>query len=242
VTTSPVQHAPARRTPGSPPREIRRALVACPDARPPAYEAVAGLAASGRLDRFVTGIYDTGSLWTRRLIGGSKLARRRHDGIPADRVRSIPSFDVALQLETRLARRSPAARRLLARVRTDRFDRALAAIIRRDPPRAALMFSDVGSRHALPTCNRLGIPAVLSMVHGDVREERLVLEREADRAPDFFPIYLGDGALDRRELDWLHARRLRDLACADIVLVPSEHIAGWLIRHGHPVDRVRVIP
>ena len=63
------------------------------------------------------------------------------------------------------------------------------------------------------------------MVHGDVREEAQVLEQEAERAPEFFPIYLGDGALDRAELDWLHQRRLRDIALADVILVPSDHIA-----------------
>ena len=80
------------------------------------------------------------------------------------------------------------------------------------------------------------------MVHGDVREEVEVLEREAERSPDFFPIYLADGPVDRRELAWLHDRRLRDIALADRVLVPSDHIAGRLIRHGTPADRVRVVP
>jgi glycosyltransferase involved in cell wall biosynthesis len=80
------------------------------------------------------------------------------------------------------------------------------------------------------------------MVHGDVREERLVLEREAEAAPDFFPIYLGDGPIDREELDWLHQRRLLDIARADRILVPSEHIAGELERHGTPRERVSVVP
>ena len=80
------------------------------------------------------------------------------------------------------------------------------------------------------------------MVHGDVREEAEVLETEAAVSPDFFPMYLGDGALDREELSWLHDRRLRDLAMADRVLVPSEHIAEKLASHGLPRDHVRVIP
>ena len=37
-----------------------RVLVACPDARPPAYQAVVGLARAGMLDRFVTSFYDPG--------------------------------------------------------------------------------------------------------------------------------------------------------------------------------------
>ena len=94
----------------------------------------------------------------------------------------------------------------------------------------------------LPLCRRLGIPTVLSMVHGDVREEAEVLDREAEASPEFFPLYLGDGALDRDELDWLHQRRLRDLALADLILVPSEHIAETLTSHGTSREQIRVIP
>ena len=109
-------------------------------------------------------------------------------------------------------------------------------------PEAVLAFSDVGSMAALPLCRRLGIPTILSMVHGDVREEQELLARETAASPDFMPIYLGDGALDRRLLAWLHERRLRDLALADRVLVPSEHIAETLMRHGTPAGKLRVIP
>jgi glycosyltransferase involved in cell wall biosynthesis len=80
------------------------------------------------------------------------------------------------------------------------------------------------------------------MVHGDVREERQVLAEEAAASPEFFPLYLGDGRLDRQELDWLHQRRLHELAMADQVAVPSDHIARALRRHGTPPDRIRVIP
>jgi glycosyltransferase involved in cell wall biosynthesis len=105
-----------------------------------------------------------------------------------------------------------------------------------------LIFSDVGSECALPLCRSLGIASVLSMVHGDVREERHLLEREAEAAPDFFPIYLGDGKLDREELAWLHDRRLRDIELADRILVPSDHIAATLVRHGTAPEKVRVVP
>ena len=76
------------------------------------------------------------------------------------------------------------------------------------------------------------------MVHGDVREERDVVEREESESPDFFPLYLGDGRLDRDELDWLHERRLRDIERADRILVPSNHIAETLARYGTPRSRI----
>src|SRR5262245_48771791 len=43
--------------PESATRAMGCTLVACPDARPPAYQAAAGLSQAGRLDRFVTAAY-----------------------------------------------------------------------------------------------------------------------------------------------------------------------------------------
>ena len=158
---------------------------------------------------------------------------RRHDPeIPPASVRTIPSFDLALRLEARLGERQPRLKGALARWRTEWFDARLAHIIDRTRPEAVLLFSDVGSEATLPLCRRLGIPAIVSMVHGDVREEQQVLEVEAAAAPDFMPIYLGGAQLDRDLLAWLHERRLRDLALADRILVPSDHIAESLVRHG----------
>jgi starch synthase len=232
-------------------RPTRRILVGCPDARPPAYQAVVGLARAGRLDRFLTAFYyGDGTLATlaRRLAPGGfdrlhrVLSRRHEPEIPRRRVGSVPSFDLALALERHLGVRRPRARRGVARWRTRHFDRILARALARRRPDAALIFSDVGSEFALPACRDLGIASVLSMVHGDVREEQLVLRHEEEAAPDFFPIYLGDGPVDRDELGWLHERRLRDIALADRILVPSDHIAGELVRHGTARERIAVVP
>jgi glycosyltransferase involved in cell wall biosynthesis len=230
----------------------RGVLVACPDARPPAYQAVVGLAQNALLHSFETSFYYRGEgvvtalsrrIAPRRFAGWQRALRRRHHPeIPPDRVRSAWSFDVALRLENRLPARRRNARRGLARWRTLRFDRRLARVLERQRPAAALVFSDVGSRFALPVCRDLGIPTVLSMVHGDVREERLVLEREAEESPDFFPLYLGDGALDTEELAWLHDRRLQDLELADRILVPSDHLAERLAHYGTPRAKVTVVP
>lgn len=227
-------------------------LVACPDARPPAYQAVVGLHRAGRLDRFVTAYYyQTRPKLTalgQRIAPGAfgridRALRRRFDPeIPAERVRSAWSFDVAIRLEDRLAVRSPGGRRKLARWRTRHFDRQLARTVAFERPGALLVFSDVGSEFTLPRSRALGVPTVLSMVHGDVREEQAILEREREVSPEFFRLYLGDGQLDEAELHWLHQRRLVELAMADRVLVPSDHIASTLIAHGTPATKIRVIP
>jgi len=227
-------------------------LVACPDARPPAYQAVVGMSRSGLLGGFVTSCYYNPAgpfarllrrIAPRRFARIERVLLRRHEPeIPSGRVRPIPSFDVALRLEGFLARKSPRVKRAVARWRARRFDASVARVVRRDRPDALLIFSDAGSETTLPLCKVLGIPAILSMVHGDVREEAETLETEAAAAADFLPIYLGDGTLDRDELAWLHQRRLQDIALAERVLVPSHHIASALARHGMPRDRISVIP
>jgi starch synthase len=229
-----------------------RVLVACPDSRPPAYQAVVGLARSRRLHSFQTAYYHKrplplASLGRRlapaRLAQAKRMLERRHDSaIPAELVCPSWSYDAILQVEARIATRWPQTRFALTKWRAERFDRALARTLDRDRPDAALIFSDIGSDHALPACRRLGTRAILSMVHGDIREEREILEREAESSPEFFRIYLGDGALDHAELNWLHDRRLRDLELADRVLVPSEHIVETLVRHGTPGSKISLIP
>ncbi|WP_422930975.1 glycosyltransferase family 4 protein [Singulisphaera sp. PoT] len=230
----------------------RNTLVACPDARPPAYQAVIGLDQAGLLDRFLTGAYYRGTSKLLQFAGRLApkpwakvervLNRRRDAEIPSERVEAAWGFDAAIQLENRLSGRWSSSRRRVARWRTRHFDRILAGVIKRRRPGTLFAFSDVASEFSLPLCRDLGIPSILSMVHGDVREEKLVLEREAECSPDFFPIYLGDGVLDPDELDWLHQRRLRDLEFADRILVPSDHIANTLARYGTPRQRIEVVP
>ena len=157
-------------------------------------------------------------------------------------MQTVPSFDLLLRLEARFGESRPRVARGLARWRTKRFDTQLARRLKRIRPEVLFAFSDVGSMAALPLCRRLGIKTIVSMVHGDVREEQGVLARETASSPEFMPIYLGNGPLDLRLLAWLHERRLCDLALADRVLVPSNHIAETLVRHGTPAAKIRVIP
>ena len=233
-------------------RDTGSVVVACPDARPPAYQAVIGLGRAGLLQRFLTSSYydpDGPLAALARRLDPQRLSRlesvllRRHNAeIPADRVSTVPCVDLSLRIEARLAGRSQTFKRLLAQARATWFDRRLARLLVQYRPEALLVFSDVGSAATLPLCRRLGIPTILSMVHGDVREEAEVLNTEAALAPEFFPLYLGDGVLDRAELAWLHRRRLRDIALADLVLVPSDHIAETLVEHGTSRQKIRVVP
>src|SRR5262249_10274464 len=111
-------------------------FVACPDARPPAYQAVVGLGRAGLLHTFLTAFYYGGDgaleapgrrIAPTRYARWERLLRRRnHPEIPSDRVRSAWSYDLALAAEGRLAPHRPEARGAVARWRTRRFDRSLA--------------------------------------------------------------------------------------------------------------------
>ena len=229
-------------------------MVACPDARPPAYQAVIGLNQAGLLRQFVTSTYYNPrsplptlarqfiprqwAHWEKRLL------RRYNPEISPSLVSAVPSIDLLLRLEALAAGRTRTLflKRGCTRARTLWFDHRLSRLVARYRPAALMVFSDVASGATLPLCRRLGIPTVLSMVHGEVREEIEVLDRESRVARDFVPIYLGDGLLDRSELSWLHQRRLRDIALADMILVPSEHIAERLVQSGISLQKIRVIP
>lgn len=229
-------------------------VVACPDARPPAYELVAGLAMKQQLHQFLTGYYHKPSQLNALLpsLGRrgrsllSQLERRQISGLTDHRARSYGSYDASIRMENWIANFRPKLRATLARKRTERFDWQVAQAIPKmaaNGVRVALFFSDVGSVHGMASARKHGLKVVLSMVTGHVDEEIEILQREQSRQPLFFPVYLGDGSLDLDELAWLHHRRRLDLAQADLILVPSEHIAELVkSRSGVPANRVKVIP
>jgi alpha-maltose-1-phosphate synthase len=227
-------------------------LVACPDARPPAYQAVIGLHRVAKLRGFVTSCYYDPScriaalfrwLFPAQVSRVERLLLRRYaPEIPSSRVHTVPSFDLSLRLERRLGKRLPGIGRALARWRTKYFDANLGQRIKQLAPEVLLAFSDVASTTALPLCRRLGIKTIVSVVHGDVHEEQALLESEQVLSPEFMPIYLGSSRLDQSLLRWLHLRRLLDISLADRILVPSDHIAGSLIRRGVPESKIYVIP
>ncbi len=87
-------------------------MVACPDARPPAYQAVIGLERAGLLHSFLTSSYydPEGRLAKlarrfapNRFLSLEKALLRRHDAeIPAALVSTVPSVDLSLRLEARI--------------------------------------------------------------------------------------------------------------------------------------------
>ena len=90
-------------------------IVACPDARPPAYQAVVGLARAGLLHSFLTAYYyggegpilasGAGSLPPDSRDGSGRSGRRHDPEIPRGRVRSAWGYDLAIRSENRLAAR-----------------------------------------------------------------------------------------------------------------------------------------
>jgi glycosyltransferase involved in cell wall biosynthesis len=231
-----------------------KVVLACPDARPPAYQAVLGLSQAGMLERFVTSTYYNPAALLPRIAQAVAsdqwdswkliLSNRYQPGIPADRVSSFPIVDLALWLEAQGSAHAGTftVNRNVAKARTIYFDWQLSRIIQRTCPSAVVVFSDVASGITLALCRQRRIPAVLSMVHGEIHEENEVLNHQASTTPEFDSIYLGNGFLDRKALSWLHDRRKRDIALADLIFVPSDHIATRLINNGTCRNKIRVIP
>ncbi len=156
-------------------------LVACPDARPPAYQAVIGLGRASLL-RIVC---DLVLLQPRRPARRPPRAGWRRAGSPGWKpfcraatiprfppasVHSVPSFDLALRLEGRCAAGRPRLKRSLARWRTDGSTSGWRGWSTQTRPGAVLLFSDVGSAVTLPLCRRLGHPG--DREHGSRRRAR----------------------------------------------------------------------
>ena len=226
-------------------------LVACPDARPPAYQAVVGLDRAGLLRR----VRDRELLQPRRPPGplARRLAPDRFARIerllaPPPRPRdSRPIASARIPASTwrcgwrpdgRHSR--PRLKRAVARWRTDRFDDRLARIVERRGPGALLVFSDVGSEPTLPFCRRLGIPTILSMVHGDVREERAGPRgRRPSRRPTSCRSIWATACSIATSWTGCTSAGSATSSWPIASLVPSEHIAATLVRHGTPRDGPR---
>ena len=127
-----------------------RVLVACPDARPPAYQAVVGLARAGLLEGFLTSYYYGGSDFLTKL--GLRFApryaervrnvlrRRHHPAHPRARVLSAWSYDCALQFESRLRADRKLTRRSVGALAHGASTATWLGHSRRHRPEALLVF------------------------------------------------------------------------------------------------------
>ena len=94
----------------------------------------------------------------------------------------------------------------------------------------------------MPLCRRLGIKTIVSMVHGDVREEQEVLEREDASSPEFMPIYLGSTIWTVSF--WpgcMSAGCTTSLWLIACLFHRTTSRKRWS-RHGTPAGKIRVIP
>ena len=175
-------------------------MIACPDARPPAYQAVIGLLPGRLLDRFVTSSYFNPDMHLLPGWRGTWPLNGTRSGRRCSSEETIPRF--------------PPSRVVPCRSSTSCFESSRgwlagfsqsssSACSQRHVPPGSISgcpelwlavalpryWSSATSARSgrLPLCRRLGIPTVLSMVHGDVREEIEMLDQEAKRLPGVFP-------------------------------------------------------
>ena len=197
----------------------------------PALLAIArSAAATGRLDRLYTTLVGGPGTetWARRLPVpslraslGRELDRRRLDGIPRETVVTLArGRDVAHRMATQM----PASDRLVPalehRLKTD-FDSRVSARV--DGAPGDLIFAmEEAAELTIEAAHRRGMRVVLHVVNGHPTEKNRYLA-ELGNLPVSHPEMVPATVVGRIQ---------RELAAADIVLVPSEMVAEQMVRSG----------
>jgi glycosyltransferase involved in cell wall biosynthesis len=183
-------------------------------------------AALGRLDRFCTTLYWGGQTSTRLLRG--RLARRRLVGIPDGSVwqAARPSELARVTASTFSAQR--VATDLMYRTK-ERFDHATARELRRSQS-GVVVGMYAAALETFAVAQDQGLVAALHFVNSHPRIHNELLE--ASGAPRSSSEYVPERIARRVE---------RELALADVVLVPSRFVADQLTAQGIPSERVVLI-
>ncbi len=162
-----------------------------------------------------------------------ELGRRAFPGIPAERVANVAMLPELLHIGARrlLGDRNPAlAAQLMYWVKA-KFDTAVARRVQHERPEVVVgMYA--ASLESFEAVHRHGGLAVLNFVNSHPAEHNRYLTQLAGlRAPhhELIP-------------DWVSRRVESELELADLVLVPSRFVAGQLIAHGVPAEKLATLP
>ncbi|MCW5748341.1 MAG: glycosyltransferase family 4 protein [Alphaproteobacteria bacterium] len=231
----------------------RRLLIAHPGATSLLYPLVALLQGMPLDVVFETSFYarpgDALERVGRLLPGGLRarlareLGRRRHPDIDPRGIITHPLPELIHVLAARFA--SPALTAALLRWRNGRFDRLVAARIRRERPDLFIGF-DGSAERCFAACKQSGTVSLLYQAIGHLRSGLRLLEDERRLHPEFAAVPLGDTS------DAWIDRNTREALLADRVVVPSDYVRDTLIANGRdaatidllpfPVDTVRFTP
>jgi glycosyltransferase involved in cell wall biosynthesis len=196
-------------------------------------------AAAGRLGRFYTTLVGRPGIeaWAGRLplapvraALGRELDRRRLDGIPRERVVTLAKGrDVVHRMATQL----PAADRLVPtlehRLKTD-FDSRVSARVD-GAPGDVIFAMEEAAELTIKAAHRGGMSVVLHIVNSHPADKNRYLA-ELGNLPISHPEMVPPTVVERIQ---------RELAAADVVLVPSQMVAEQMVRSGLDSDKLRVL-
>lgn len=162
-----------------------------------------------------------------------ELGRRRHPAIDPRGVITHPLPELVHVLAARLA--SPALTASLLRWRNRRFDRLVAARIRRERPDLFIGF-DGSAEQSFRACAAVGTTSLLYQAIGHLKSGLRLLEEERRLHREFADVPLGDTS------DAWIERNTREALLADRVVVPSSYVRDTLIENGRAADTIDVLP
>jgi glycosyltransferase involved in cell wall biosynthesis len=221
----------------------RRLLIAHPGATSLLYPLVALLQRLELDVSFETSFYSRpdGALarTVRRLPTGLRarlereLGRRRHADIAPVSITTHALPELVHVLAARKA--SPAVAAALLRWRNARFDRLVAARIRRERPDLFIGF-DGSCIESLRACRDAGTTSLLFQAIGHLRTGLRILDEERRLHPAFAAVSLGDTSEA-----WIE-RNAREALLADRVVVPSAYVRDTLIENGRDAASIDLLP
>ncbi|HEX2887130.1 glycosyltransferase family 4 protein [Vineibacter terrae] len=162
-----------------------------------------------------------------------ELGRRRHPDIAPTNIITHPLPELIHVLAARAAPASVTS--ALLRWRNARFDRLVAARIRRERPDIFIGF-DGSCEESLRACKDAGTTSLLFQAIGHLRSGLRILEEERRLNPEFAQIPLGDTSEG-----WIE-RQTREAVLADRVIVPSDYVRDTMIENGRDPASIDLLP
>lgn len=208
------------------------------------YETALGLEDAGLLQSFVTGFYYDPNGFLARMLSmlparlsrplERELLRRHRPALSAAHVRTMPALELAFVATARL----PGSRRFaphVMRLRNRRFERAVAAIIRRERP-AAVVCPDSCALAPFHAAREVGARCVLDQSIADQRTGLRILREEAELCPEFAD------TLQLAQIEAFALNSSREPHAADRIVAGSDFVRSTLIDNGVDPSKITVVP
>jgi len=208
------------------------------------YQEARALRDEGLLKAFICGFYfdpeSSKTRWIQWLPGRWKdrliheLRRRGSDDLNSRDVISHPFWDILVTLSSRAGLSSRTTYGLLAH-RNERFERAVAADIRRLRPDGVICYDSAALR-PFEACDHVGAVKVLDQVIGHIQAATRIAELERSRNPEFadsFPIFPEHGLLERCTAE---------IRAADHIMAPSDYVVKTLVDAGADPSKISLFP